>query len=169
MRFKLNVNGQVEEMEALQQGDRLRITHAGQTIEARLLFRQGHYFVLEYHDAEGRPKRLRAAGLVDGDRRQLWVEGQMRQYERARERAAHGQREEAASLSPSIPAVVTEVLVKPGDQVAAGQRLILLESMKMIMPIQAPYAAEVIAVNCQAGDAVQPGMQLVELAELDET
>ena len=169
MRFKLDIDGQVVEIEALRQGDQVRITRDGHTVEARLLYRDGPYFVLEYQDAQGRPKRLRAAGLIDGDRRQLWVEGRMLRYERARERAAHTQTAEAASLSPSIPAVVTEVLVRPGDRVAAGQRLILLESMKMVMPIQAPYTAEVVRLNCQVGDAVQPGMQLVELAELKES
>jgi biotin carboxyl carrier protein len=35
--------------------------------------------------------------------------------------------------------------------------------MKMILPIQAPYDGTVTSVRCQAGDAVQPGFQLIEI------
>ncbi|MCE7937973.1 MAG: acetyl-CoA carboxylase biotin carboxyl carrier protein subunit [Chloroflexi bacterium CFX6] len=62
-----------------------------------------------------------------------------------------------------MPAVVVEVLVAPGDAVADGQKLVLLESMKMVLPIVAPHAGVVTAVRCAPGDAVQPGVPLVEL------
>jgi biotin carboxyl carrier protein len=54
--------------------------------------------------------------------------------------------------------------VKPGDQVAEGDVLITLEAMKMELPIRAPRAAAVTAVRCAAGDLVQPGAPLVDLA-----
>jgi biotin carboxyl carrier protein len=69
------------------------------------------------------------------------------------------------SLSASIPAVVSEILVKVGQEVKIGDKLILLESMKMILPIQAPRAGFVTAINCVPGQAVQPGIQLVEIEE----
>jgi urea carboxylase len=54
-------------------------------------------------------------------------------------------------------------LVAVGDQVRAGDKLVLLESMKMILPIQAPYDGAVTAINCAPGEAVQPGVPLITL------
>jgi urea carboxylase len=50
-----------------------------------------------------------------------------------------------------------------GTAVKTGEKLILLESMKMIIPIQAPHDGIVTAVHCQVGEAVQPGIQLIAL------
>jgi biotin carboxyl carrier protein len=66
-----------------------------------------------------------------------------------------------ASLSASIPAVVSEILVEIGDEVKKGDKLILLESMKMILAIQAPYDGTVQAIFCAQGEAVQPGIRLI--------
>ena len=64
--------------------------------------------------------------------------------------------------------MVTEVLVNVGDTVSADDKLILLESMKMVIPIQAPHAGIVRQLNCAVGDAVQPGTPLIELDPLQE-
>ena len=69
-----------------------------------------------------------------------------------------------AALSAPMPATVSAVHVKPGDQVAEGDVLITLEAMKMELPIRAPRSAAVTAVRCAAGDLVQPGAPLVDLA-----
>ena len=45
----------------------------------------------------------------------------------------------------------------------AGDRLILLESMKMIIPIVAPADGVVQAIHCVAGDSVAPGVPLIIL------
>jgi len=47
--------------------------------------------------------------------------------------------------------------------VAAGDKLILLESMKMVIPIQAPRDGRVARVLCAPGDSVPAGVPLVEL------
>jgi biotin carboxyl carrier protein len=95
----------------------------------------------------------------------LWANGRLVNYRRLREGTAASLDSEPASLTASIPAVVSEIIVRVGDQVVAGDKLILLESMKMILPIQAPYDGKVTAIHCAAGEAVQPGFQLVELKE----
>ena len=69
------------------------------------------------------------------------------------------------ALTLTIPAVVADILVSVGDQVADGDKLILLESMKMIIPIQAPYSGTVTALHCAKGDSVQAGIPLIELDE----
>lgn len=69
----------------------------------------------------------------------------------------------AAALSAPMPARVLAVRVTAGQDVAAGELLIMLEAMKMELPIEAPRDGKVKAVRCAEGDLVQPGMPLVEL------
>ena len=76
-----------------------------------------------------------------------------------------GELEDQSALSSPMPATVAAIEVKAGDQVAAGDLLLMLEAMKMELPIRSPRDARVTAVNCQKGDLVQPGIPLVELDE----
>ena len=59
---------------------------------------------------------------------------------------------------------ITQVNVKVGDQVAAGQAVVVLEAMKMENDITPEYAGTVKAVLVAAGDQVDTGQALVELA-----
>lgn len=62
-----------------------------------------------------------------------------------------------------MSATVVRVLVKAGDAVGEGDTLIVVEAMKMEMPLRATHAAVVRAVNCREGELVQPTSVLVEL------
>lgn len=66
------------------------------------------------------------------------------------------------SLSSPMPATVVKVHAAPGDQVAAGQTLLVLEAMKMELPVRAPGDGRVKAVHCKPGDLVQPDVSLIE-------
>jgi biotin carboxyl carrier protein len=69
-----------------------------------------------------------------------------------------------AELTSPMPATVVKVLVAPGQTVRRGDTLVVLEAMKMELPIRAPGDAVVRAVNCREGELVQPDRTLVELA-----
>lgn len=162
-KFKLAIYGVEREFEATRQGQELHITHDGHTAVFHLRHHQDHLILLEQAGPDGTRRQMRLAGIKEGDRRQIWFPGRTVAVERVRERGSGSQGD--ASLSASIPAVVTDILVSPGDSVAEGDKLILLESMKMVIPIQAPYAGRVTAVHCTPGDSVQAGVQLIELEE----
>jgi len=68
-----------------------------------------------------------------------------------------------ASLRPPMAATVVRVAVAPGARVAAGDTLVVLEAMKMELPIRAPRDGVVRSVHCAEGQLVQPDMLLVEL------
>ena len=69
---------------------------------------------------------------------------------------------EASSLAAPMPATVVAVNVTAGQAVAAGDILILLEAMKMELPIAAPRGGTVKRIACRPGDLVQAGVPLVE-------
>jgi acetyl-CoA carboxylase biotin carboxylase subunit len=70
----------------------------------------------------------------------------------------------AQSLAAPMPATVVKVLVKPGDRVARGDTVVVLEAMKMELPLRAAGDATVKAVHCREGELVQPDAVLVEMA-----
>ena len=162
-KFQVNLNNETAELEVLRQGDHLRVTHAGQTTELHLFQSDASTFVLEVERPDGSRQCIRAAAHVAGDKRQLWVNGRTFTYERLRQRPVGRSSTHDSSLAAAIPAVVSEILVTVGDRVAMGDKLILLESMKMVIPIQAPHDGVVTAVYCQTGDSVQAGIPLIEL------
>jgi biotin carboxyl carrier protein len=78
-------------------------------------------------------------------------------------RARHARPSAKHALSAPMPATVLEVHVKPGDAVRKGDIVVLLEAMKMELPIRAAGDAVVSAVHCRKGDLVQADAPLVEL------
>jgi acetyl/propionyl-CoA carboxylase alpha subunit len=66
------------------------------------------------------------------------------------------------SLSSPMPATVVSVKVASGDVVTGGQTLIVLEAMKMELPVRAPGDGRVKGVYCKPGDLVQPDVSLIE-------
>ena len=76
-----------------------------------------------------------------------------------RRRGAHHH----ASLTAPMPATVVAINVRPGDPVRRGDILIVLEAMKMELPVRAPGDGTVEAIHCRAGELVQPGVSLIDL------
>ncbi len=71
----------------------------------------------------------------------------------------------AGALVTQMPGKVVKLLVKVGDQVKAGQTVLLLEAMKMENEIKAGISGVVKSVNVQAGQALDSGVLLVEIDE----
>ena len=68
-----------------------------------------------------------------------------------------------ADVVAEMVANVMAVAVAPGDSVAEGDTVVLLESMKMEIPVLTEHAGRVSAVKVAAGDVVQEGDVLVSL------
>ena len=56
-----------------------------------------------------------------------------------------------------------KIIVAEGQQVGADETLMILESMKMEIPINAPRAGRVAKVHVKEGQTVQEGQLLAEL------
>ena len=69
-------------------------------------------------------------------------------------------------VDAGVPGNVWSVDVKEGDEVEAGQPLVILESMKMEIEVKAPEAARVHEIHCAPGKMVQAGQTLVTLVPL---
>jgi 3-methylcrotonyl-CoA carboxylase alpha subunit len=98
--------------------------------------------------------------FFDGQVYELTVEreGGNRSASGARRRAQH-----AGSLTAPMPATVVSIHARPGDHVQRGAILIVLEAMKMELPVRAPGDGTIASVLCAPGDLVQPGVPLIEM------
>ena len=63
----------------------------------------------------------------------------------------------AGEIVAEMVANVMSVAVEPGDKVAAGDVVILLESMKMEIPVLTEQAGTLAELRVQEGDVVQEG------------
>lgn len=63
-----------------------------------------------------------------------------------------------------IPGEVSEIMVKEGDIVAKGEKMIIYEAMKMKNIITAPFDAQIIKVAVNQGDKLPKGALLVKLS-----
>lgn len=86
------------------------------------------------------------------------IEVQDRRVALARPASADGR------VKAPIPGLVTRVMVQLGDDVEAGQPLLLLEAMKMENEITAPRAGKVVKLNALAGKSVTLSEDLLEIA-----
>jgi biotin carboxyl carrier protein len=64
-----------------------------------------------------------------------------------------------------MPATVIKVMVTPGDAVKKGDIVVVLEAMKMELPLRALGDGVVAAVRCREGELVAADAPLVEFVE----
>jgi acetyl/propionyl-CoA carboxylase alpha subunit len=100
---------------------------------------------------------------ASGDVRWVFLDGEVFEIEvqpdGRRRRAAAG----LGSLSAPMPATVVRLEVTPGTAVRRGDTLVILEAMKMELPIRASSDGIVKSVHCKPGDLVQPGVALIDI------
>ena len=68
-----------------------------------------------------------------------------------------------AEIEAHITGTVWKIEVSPGDSVDEGDTVVILESMKMEMPVEAEEAGVVKEINVEEGQAVSEGDTLVTL------
>lgn len=71
---------------------------------------------------------------------------------------------EGQTVTSPLPGVIIEVSVKEGQAVKAGQKVAVIEAMKMENEIQAPADGTVTAVLVGKGDSVLEGAPVVKIA-----
>jgi acetyl-CoA carboxylase biotin carboxyl carrier protein len=63
----------------------------------------------------------------------------------------------ANEIVAEMVANVWKVVAEPGDQLAAGDTVVILESMKMEIPVLAEHPGRLAELRVQEGDVVQEG------------
>ena len=123
MKIEAKIGSQIEMIDATRQGDELIIEWDGRRQVAELIRVDGTEILFRLNG-----RMIRLVGQKNGQGRQLWVNGRLANYQRVMAGSEEEDNDGDGALSASIPAVVVDVLVAEGDQVEAGDQLILLES-----------------------------------------
>ncbi|WP_372620391.1 acetyl/propionyl/methylcrotonyl-CoA carboxylase subunit alpha [Falsiroseomonas sp.] len=107
---------------------------------------------------------IRARVLRDGDALAVILSGATHEMRHLDPRAPSGEADSAGGrVVAPMPGRVLQLLVAPGDAVARGAVLLVLEAMKVQMRITAPAEGIIGAVRCAVGDLVEDGAELVTL------
>ncbi len=116
-------------------------------------------------DVEGRLETVYVAGPPDS--RWAFWNGQVFHVEAgaagATSTPSTGHAAAMLSLTSPMPATVVRILVKPGTRVARGDTVVVLEAMKMELPIRATSDGTVDTVNCSEGELVGADQTLVTM------
>ena len=70
---------------------------------------------------------------------------------------------QAGEIHAQIPGLVSQLFVKPGDNVNFGQKLLILEAMKMENEIDSPIAGTVNNIHIKSGDNVEKGELIMDI------
>ena len=115
------------------------------------------------------PPDTTAWAITSGDTRWVFLDGRTYVLEvpqqstaRRRTRAHH------SALTAPMPATVRRINVAAGDRVERGDTLMILEAMKMELPVKAGTAGTVRAVHCREGELVQPGAELIDIEDVND-
>ena len=103
---------------------------------------------------------------VDGKVYQVQVAAGATQIRPVQAQAAPVSAGAATPLQAGLAGTVNKVLVTPGEQVVAGQTVMILEAMKMETEVSAMNSGSVAEVLVRQGDAVVVGQNLLTIAEV---
>ena len=104
-------------------------------------------------------RRFQVVSALEGSRYRIEVDGVSHRVDR----------DDGGVVQAPSPAVVVSVPVTVGDEVAVGDRLIVLEAMKMEMPVVAPFPGKVRQIMTLPNSQVDAGAPLVRIESVADT
>ncbi|TOH82852.1 3-methylcrotonyl-CoA carboxylase [Vibrio parahaemolyticus] len=153
-----NTNHQVRLQQSSQDTEAHFTVRCGEELHQVTLLENDNPFIVDIDNV-----RYTFNALNDKQKTTVFYLGQQRTF--AHQPSFESPKDKDDELSPTAPlnGVISAVMVAKGDEVAAGDPLLVLEAMKMEYTITAPVAATVDEVFYQHGDQVQHGSILLHL------
>ena len=150
-------------------GRTVQLRHCGQSYSAKVFFLGGQRYRILVDgvliEAEVTPltgfehwltvsnRRFHVVSIANGVSFRIEVDGVEH----------HVDRDDGGIVHAPAPAVVVSIAVRPGDVVAVGDRLAVLEAMKMEMPLLAPFAGKVRQIMAIPNVQVGAGAPLLQI------
>lgn len=164
MKLHLDINGAEKQIEILAPGPDCRFRLAGseeRTAQVEMAEPCVYSVLMDGFSYEARVEE-RPEGLVvviDGRRFEIDVQDPRRWSRKGGKRSGEGPQ----SVASPMPGKVVRVLVAAGNEVKAGQGLVVVEAMKMQNEMKAPRDGKVLSVSAREGGTVAAGEVLVTI------
>jgi biotin carboxyl carrier protein len=164
MTFEVEIDGAPARLEIERQGDHCRFRLGDQQERSAELaeVEPGVYSVLldgRSYEARAEPGEDCAWITIRGHRFRVAITDP-RRWSRADARAPGQDRE---TVTASMPGKIVRVLVKPGESVAAGQGILVVEAMKMQNEMKTRRGGTVVTVAVREGETVAAGAILATI------
>ncbi|BCG20540.1 hypothetical protein HLBS07_43920 [Vibrio alginolyticus] len=158
-----NANHQVRLQQSSQDTGSHFTVRCGEELHQVILLESDNQIIVDIDNV-----RYTFNALSDEQRTTLFYLGQQRTF--AHQPNFDSAKDVDDELSPTAPlnGIISAVMVAKGDEVAAGDPLLVLEAMKMEYTITAPVAATVDELFYQHGDQVQHGSILLNLSLISD-
>jgi biotin carboxyl carrier protein len=154
MHVMLELDGEEFDLYLAREGDVVKVEVGGETFDVKL---EGGTVTVG-----GRTLRVElrdSCVLLDGHE----VPFRVADFQSGGAPGAHGVARKAAKVKPPMPGKIVAVHCREGEDVNAGQVLVVLEAMKMQNEIAAPGPGKVVKVHVKPGQTVEAKDILVEL------
>ncbi len=159
MRSEYEILGERVHLGAEMDGDEWRVDlPTGEAVRVKLIAAQGSVMQLRVTSDGEQARQFEAAvAEVDGELN-VSFEGRVYRFGQPnRSEAFPRASSSSGALHAPMLGVVTDVAVGVGDRVAQGDRILVLEAMKVIATVEAPFAGRVTSLCVAKGDRVAAG------------
>lgn len=157
MKLDLKIDGAAEQIEILAPAPACRFRFGGAETEADVRMAEpGVYSILiDGRSYEARVEETPSALVVVIDGRRFEIEA--RDPRRFVRKGAGGAADGVQTVAAPMPGKVVRVLAAAGDEVDAGQGLLVVEAMKMQNEMKSPRAGKVLSLAAKEGATVAAG------------
>jgi biotin carboxyl carrier protein len=157
MKLELKIDSAAEQIEILAPAPACRFRLGGTELTADVeMAEPGVYSILiGGRSYEARVEETPTALVVVIDGRRFEIEA--RDPRRLARRGAGSVADGVQAIAAPMPGKIVRVLVAAGDEVAAGQGLMVVEAMKMQNEMKSPRAGKVLSLSAKEGATVTAG------------
>jgi len=167
MKYISTINGEKYEID-IDQDDQITVNDETYGVDVEFLAESGVLSLLLDNQS------LEAIVEQRGDSWEVLIHGELytvmvqdeRAFRLAKERGASFESSGDAVIKSPMPGLIIDVMVKEGQRVEKGAKVVVLESMKMENELRAPKDGVVTHISTEAGASVEKGQALVTIGTL---
>lgn len=160
MKYEAEIDGHQVSIELDERDNRVSATIEGRGYEVEVVRPEEGVYLFFAGDLvhEARVWKSQAGGMSVRINDQVF-DANIIDRKHRRPGADHSEEGQQTLTSP-MPGKVVKVLLNSGDEVAAGQGVVIVEAMKMQNEIKSPKAGRVVEIRVEEGDTVNAGQPL---------
>jgi biotin carboxyl carrier protein len=167
MKYISTINGEKYEID-IDQEDQITVNDHHYKVDVEFLSDSGVLSLLLDNQS------IEAIVEQRGDSWEVLIQGELytvivqdeRAFRLAKERGTSFEASGDAVVKSPMPGLIIEVLVEVGQTVEKGEKVVVLESMKMENELRSPRKGEVTHITTEPGESVEKGQALVTISSL---